>query len=275
MSEQNIICLNKYFKSFLNDNSWCISVSNRYFNKNLNLIDYFPLLKQGYALGKTLNLSFNIYSKLNNLVKDKNIKLNDHIITSFSNIDFIKKEMITIPKNTMYLDELRIFWIVATNLINSSFKDIPKDENFINELTKEFRALETLNNIIDQIHKRVKQHDLGSLMLPICVTLHRILSLSIGEEEAFVDYLIKDKRTELLYSIINNNINSQSDFRDYNYEAWYLALEIGDKQMINLIKNSIIKQTWIEKQVFEITINSLESESDLPKILYAHSRYNF
>lgn len=262
-----LVCLSDNLKSFLNDDSWCISVNNICFNKNVNLIDYFPLLKQGYAIRNILEQSFKIYAHINCLYKDENIIPNSHITKSFENIT---KNYLTFSDINTIIDNNVVIMNDDDDIDEDKDDEFLENEKFIEDLANEFMFFHMLYEIIMKICRKVKSTH------PKYITLNSILSLAVGEE-TLVEYLMKYPRMALLCSIFKKDINliKQLDLRDNSYEAYYLALEIKDVQIINLVSDIIIERMWIEKQVFVTNINSLESESDLPDILYSYSRSVF
>lgn len=51
------------------------------------------------------------------------------------------------------------------------------------------------------------------------------------------------------YEWVVEELLNDIDPRDYNNEAYHLAVRIGNNEIINLIKNRIIKLNWLDKEV--------------------------
>lgn len=90
--------------------------------------------------------------------------------------------------------------------------------------------------------------------------------------------LSTDDRIKLYYEIIKKDSVMvekyllEIDPRYNNNASYHLALEIGDKVIINMIKDNIIKRNWLDKQVFITNIVPLIGDSDIPGILQPYSR---
>lgn len=277
-------------------------------NIAINLMNLFPLLKQGYASFKdSATIIFNIYVKLNNLVDPTDItfiipdelineafngiipakKLYDPKTRNFIDMnDAVNDSLILTPLNTFHVmnllrqdfDPFRLHKETVTGIFGLLWLN-SNDTNLTNlktELSHEFLLLVYLSSVISRVE--VTRNELSrDTTLPITFKefASAILKYKEPNSNAFtplLESLTVDPWVKLLYAIITEDIktiqDSTLDFRINNNEAYKLALEIGDPAIIKLIENKMIERQWYIEQALTNVLETLATPSSLVRDIF-------
>lgn len=111
------------------------------------------------------------------------------------------------------------------------------------------------------------------------VNLVEFIKIAIElDKNLLLGELRKDDKINLLYAIIKSDVVMLSnclkitDPRYNNNEYYFVALQIGNDEIINIIKETIILNTWLEKQVFINGFEQLIGVSELPFNITSHMK---
>ena len=274
----------------------------------INILDFFPILKQGYCLKTILPTLLVLYCKMNELYNNQMIKPDDLMIKAFgSEIQshyYLDRKLMceAIDENTIsqQLNTFDVIKLSRKNFNRESFHAVHfqslcvlnYDEKNIEELDKdeleyEYELLNQVSTIINkliygfELSKQLSVNDisnnhLGSILK---INLIDVLDIAITHDlDLLLNKLTQNNYTKLLYNILICNDKQikelllHVDPRDYNNESYNLAFEINNGS--ELIKQNIIERNLYEKRVFTDNINSIiGEESDLPDnlLLYLKS----
>lgn len=275
------VCLGEPLKYFVNH-----AQLNIYHNNSIiNIMDFFPRLKQGYALKNTLMLLMYSYSHFNKLRQNQYIKVDQLIKDAFDSsipalyyfvdgkilmTEALNSGIINKLLNTFDVVKLKydgfskssfqsyfFHVIIGINIVsNGNFID----QNIINDLIYEYYLIDELCNI--------------SKEKPINL-IHMISIATSKKYIMFVDYLIDKYITkeyvQLINSVVLNDVKEIEylltivDPRDYDHGVYHLTNN-------RLILQNILERNWHEQQVFEKNINDLHGPSILPKTLLTYTR---
>lgn len=288
-------------------------------NIPINLMDYFPHLKQGYALRNTLTLMMYSYINLRSL-QDMNVKgyvkpdsifnksFNDDIPADFytyrnENGTFTKILMQKAVNKGLIVTQMNTFQMIKTNkpmfnaeMFNTYFiqniysinvysaPNVPEfqtlfnNADFANEVINECK----LANDIFELTNTIKFKENTRTNNPLHVNLREIISLAMDTCHMNIIHEFKrDNWIKLLHAIIINDTDRvisalhDVDPRINNNEAYRLALDVNNKEIIDLIADIIVKKNWLEMQVFIHQFELITPESNLPKVIHKYSRMHF
>lgn len=258
-------------------------------NEVINILDFLPILNHGYCK-KTMSTTLLIlYCKMNGLYNEQMIEPDDLMIKSFgsdipSHYYLNEKLMCEAVNENIISQQLNTFDVIKLykNLNYESFPigylqsicSLNFDEKNMEELVKD--KLDYEFHLLDEIAMMINYFSDNHLKF----NLIEILQYLIPNKRLnlLLDQLIQNKYIKLLYNILICNDEQikelllHVDPRDYNNEAYNLALEINNGS--ELIKQNIIERNLYEKRVFTDNINSIiGEESDLPDnlLLYLKS----
>jgi hypothetical protein len=171
------------------------------------------------------------------------------------------------------------------------FDIYPLDQNVIDALSEEYGLARNIIHILriflrpikekiliaKQKGKNIPQESLGS----IDVYIFMKLALDHGFQH-ILDKLVNHPNVNKLYSgIIIDDVNQVNHYlntidpRDNKYRAYYLAIEGRNQTIIDSIKNNIIQRDLLEQEVVRKEIQSQIGPTNIPQILYSHSRKKF
>src|SRR5205085_12700064 len=118
------------------------------------------------------------------------------------------------------------------------------------QMANEYELVRKINEIAKDIHTPImKARRQGIEKVSPCINLHTFLLHKIN----VVEQLIINKWIKLLYAIIIQDLQltilglNEVDPRINNNEAYRLAVEVGNEEIINIISELIIRKTWHEK----------------------------
>ena len=249
MDKYNFVRLHDPFIYFCNNAKLYIKYRNGY----LNLIDYLPLLKSGYAVGQSLLIFMIMYTRINNLRDMKNlafVKVDDLLNKSFNSDIFINGQ------NTFDILKLGLLNFDSEQISVSHFAYIYKinsvettilDDDLINNLIIEYKLIKKFAKII-KINNDSGKHNINIVDILSCIEIKHL------------NYLRKDNYMDLLINILKTDLIKIEELlvfidpRDYNNEAFKLANTIGN-DVVKLIIDNINKRVHIEQQIFDKYLN--------------------
>ena len=139
------------------------------------------------------------------------------------------------------------------------------------QMANEYELVRKINEIAKDIHTPImKARRQGIEKVSPCINLHTFLLHKIN----VVEQLIINKWIKLLYAIIIQDLQltilglNEVDPRINNNEAYRLAVEVGNEEIINIISELIIRKTWHEKQALIQECESLIGPSILPDTIH-------
>lgn len=253
MEDNSILVLLDPLKDFFNKAQIIIYHNN----VPINLIDSFPLVKEGYAMKCTLVNLIIIYCNINKLKKSLTSVMADNLMIEALNDVYTKIKLLDADFNPSSFPINSIYDIIryGTNTIKY---DNPQD------VYSENLASDELRKIITRL-----------ISVKSSITLKEIFINNSGYNSGFLNScLFVNDWIMLIFCIITNNITiiknilKRLDPRIYNNEAYHTAIEENSKDIIKLIKDNIVKRNWIEQQVFESIIGD---GNNLPFILQNYS----
>lgn len=267
----------------------------------INFMDYFPLLKSGYALRETIRFLMMAYTigdpqRYDFVIPDELILESfDEDIPSFYYYDQVEMlvKMQTAVENGVISSNLNTFQVIPNirpnfnaNYFHSSFlkdiimlnvEEIPKsnvllrDRNFTSALINEYWLADSINLVlvhISFIRPREK------------LSIYDILE-SLNENHTHLrDRLLADNRTnKLIYGIIIDDLKMVEQYinaydpRDNHFAAYHLAYKKSNMIIIERIREVIIQRILLEQAVFQMMMAPM-GESDIPQteMLYRYSR---
>jgi hypothetical protein len=258
-------------------------------NEIINLMDFFPILKHGHCQITILKTLMILYCKMNGLYDNQMINSDDLMIKAFgevipSHYYLDKKLMCEAVNENIISQQLNTFDVIKlsrnfrresfatvhlTSICSLNFDTKNVEELVKDELIYEFELLKQISVIINDI----PNNHLGSILK---INLIEVLNIIIANKlDLLLDQLIQNKYIKLLYNILMYNDEQIKELllyvdpRDYNNEAYNLALEINNGS--ELIKQNIIERNLYEKRIFNDNINSIIGrESVLPDNLLLH-----
>lgn len=287
-------------------------------NTNINLLDFFPSLREGYAFEDTIYNIFDIYvllhdiSTLNllqflsddifNQAFNSNIPAEKYIHESMDNNKsrsiismnhaieqgLINTAMNTyqVIKNSEYSDMIfenneDFLYTVYKSLIKSLNVNNDFVYNYeidIQELVNESKLAQELLTIIKNITKNKKSVIINNNRT-YRINFSEFIFKAINAEDDYYNilYVIRDDPwLYLLYCIIISDKDEVGDnfylvdTRFNDYEAYHLAYGIGDPEIIELIRDDIIKRNWIETQAIRGSFEGLIGPSDIQQVLFPY-----
>lgn len=261
----------------------------------VNLMDYFPLLKQGYCYKKTSDMMLKTYID----ILGPSLEYDEIINKAFNDDIPVELYFNTRTYKLMPSKSVPIYINTIQNAkrLNPNFglNNVINIDYLIEKLSS-FNILNTVHTS-DEINAYMQEKDTIDRMIieyRLSVEIYDYISQNIVKTRIPLDTLVfecihnnykhllneleYDNRIKLYVAIIMGEIDLVAihlhdiDPRNDNNEAYRLANKLGDQNMIAVIRDSIIKRNWLEAQVFESRILSLEGESDLPHVLRMYSR---
>lgn len=249
----------------------------------VNLIDYLPLLKLGYVREDDLIALMSSYEEFDKNSYDKiwQKAFNNDIAAEFWNVaDPNNKLTMEYAIEQRYIDKpLNSFEIMGewrddgtirlSDLIeHNSYKieddvllaEYAKDPNFLRRMEYESEIMTNLIDYFYYLELEDERIDLFSLINDISKTspLYKIIS--------------DDNKLKLYIAIIEKDVNKVKDYlltidpRFDDNQAYVLAVQVGNQEIIKAIKDKIIKDNWLEKQIF------LQHTSEAAKDIYQYNR---
>lgn len=268
----------------------------------INLMNLFPLLKQGYDTSNThhyLILNYNIINNLfdttnnNYIIPDDlyNQAFNGNIpaqyfayipiITIFPSETFVPMEkalldgLVSKPLNifeTMSItyEDFNSNRIHAKYIPNISWIDYDETEvnkTMINDLDKENTIARNINVVIHRSTRNMESPTLESF----------IINIDKIEEDSLLNALLSDEWIKLLYGIIFNDedIVSRStiDPRINNNEAYKLALKYKNPEIIRIIEDKIARRRWLEQEAITNLFETIVGTTNISKSLFSTREY--
>jgi hypothetical protein len=273
-------------------------------NVIVNFIDYLPMVKQGYILDSALAnlLSMTISADVNADIiyqafggdipafsytyKDERYEtkitmqraVEDGIISNYLNtFQVMTSRDPSFDPDALAKSDLR--WLSYLNKQNAS--DLPElnrylqNENFRQILYHESSVIMDMYRVLEPIHRDMPEMDIitgATIMLYI----HDIKTNSLSR------LLIYDDRINLnriIYAVIFDDPDllekyiNDYDPRDNDFEAYHLAVELGNPIIIERIKKAITERNLLEQKTFQNMIVPLgESDIPQPEIFHRYSR---
>lgn len=246
---------------------------------SINLLDYFPLLKQGYSYYGTATRMLYLYIIVNGLVDDQDMIMPDDLfIRSFddkisaefyiidesekiSMTDAINTGLIARPMNTLQV----VKYINDDNIptIDYNIEDIVKCNSYIIRNTPKLLPYLHNDNLMNHMRREYNISDIqqiakviyNNLDLTKDLNLKILLQFFNSENQDIFDILLNDDRIKLLCAIIIQDIELIEDFlfevdaRNNDNYAYYLAIEEGNAEITEMIRKSIMERNWYDDQV--------------------------
>jgi len=254
-------------------------------NEVINILDFFPILNHGYCQKTILTTLMILYCKMNGLYDKQMIKPDELMIKAFgsdipSHYYLDRKLMCEAVNENIISQQLNTFDVIKLSK-NLNYEPFPAiylqsicllnyDEKNMEELVKDKLVYES--KLLNEISVIINSFSDNHLKFNLIEVLNIVIANKL---DILLDQLIQNKYIKLLYNILICNDEQikelllHVDARDYNNEAYNLALEINNGS--ELIKKNIIERNLYEKRVFNDNINSiLGEESDLPANLLLH-----
>jgi hypothetical protein len=268
-------------------------------NTVIDLMDYFPLFKQGYTTSPTLTVLFTLYNQMHNLddISDlENIEFifpdalydeafgssisaayylyNDDqgIARKISMVDAVNDGILTKYLNSyevmaginLAFDPTHIGHLDIRNIgdVNSQtetelpeLNSILQDSRVVDALIDEYMYSDEILDIMFTIPA------VGSNgRLPERVTVTMIMEVAIRSPDLYVDLLNRlladDRVSKLIYAILVNDLNMVESYinvydpRDNDGEAYRLAIEKGNLEIIQLVTDAVNERNLLEQEVF-------------------------
>jgi len=210
--KNSIIYLDESLRYIINN----MVINIIYDNIKVNLLDYLPLFKKGYTTNEDLRTIFVIYQYL-------------HDIEPYTNPLYLKAFDENIPDN--YID----FYQKYNDSMSIDIGEIFLENDLIKKLHEYY-----INDVIDmdvdgniKLESFIKSFSNDSNWLDILLEteLKLYIAIILGWKDFVEEFL------------------NEIDPRDYDNKAYHLAIKIGNKENIELIKNKIILLNWLDKQV--------------------------
>lgn len=279
----------------------------------INILDFFPLLKQGIASSETVEMLLYIYIQINKVrlnsdnkwittdelfnttfggtiaaeiyiwLEDYNYQriemqkaLSDGLITNLMNtFEVLKILELPFDINRSYI----------ARLVNMNCYELTEvdSQKIINELNEELKLSHALAHFIIYLKDKNKGSpiQLRQLIKPASNSAQcYIINHLIGDRETTPDLKVLRQRIKLLYAIYNIDIVILVQYLNnlhIRLNIGYLnaALETGNFQIIEIIKDRIVRTYWIETQAITKSFEELIGPSDIPKcILTLINHYN-
>lgn len=263
----------------------------------INLMEYLPMVKQGYILDSALIdlLSIIVHMSINDhiileafgsnipaflyLYKYEGLEtkvtmqhaLAQGMISNYLNtFQVMSARDLTFDPNNFISYNHGIRWLSYLNKQNAS--DLPElniylqNEEFRQILIHEHAMIKEMHRIVESVRGDMPQLDnITAIVIMEHITDLGITSLPrllIADDHVNINrviYAIILDDPDLLEQYINNY-----DPRDNNFEAYNLAIERGNLIIIERIKRAIVERNLLEQQTFQNMMVPL-GESDVPQ----------
>ena len=211
--KNSIIYLDEPLRDIVNN----MEINVIYGNITVNLLDFLPLFKKGYTTDEYLRKVFVIYQYL----YDIDPRTDPLYIRAFNG---------EVPDEEEFYQYQKYY-----DFMEQPISEILLENDSIDKLTEFYYQYETdvngdikLESFILNMNNTFA-YDWVQLLLNTKLRLYTAIILEY-------DFMVEAFLNEI-------------DPRDYNNEAYHLAVKIGYKENINLIKNKIIELNWLDKQV--------------------------
>lgn len=275
----------------------------------INLMDYFPIFNQGYTTSGILADLLRLYNHMHNLYDPNNLEsffpdalydeaFGDDIVafhyiyynmqgmiqkTSMS--DAVNQGLTTKPLNTYEVMQsfVRGFdpkHIVSHNLgimkiINyqtelPELESILQDKPIVDALIDEYMRAD---EILDIVFTVMGPGD--RLESPITAAIIMKNAIQYGYVDLINSLLADDRVNKLIYAILLNDSNMVEQYidaydpRDNDNEAYRLALEKGNQQIIQRVLDAVTERNFLEQATFQ----SMMSYHGPHKELYSYARF--
>lgn len=228
----------------------------------INLMDWFPLLKQGHGSMKTVYSMMHVYIDINNL--------GDHLKDFVNDNYLIPDDLFIAAFNGQY----QIFEFppqISSRSLQQYQIDDAVDAGIINKNMNTFQTLQALYTKFD--HRRVRISLLYSIIransLPVTLN-HPELNDIIEDPD-----VIKQIDSETLYSLeLDKILNiilkemqlmltllNSIDHIPMDPIQFTDLIRLGNYNIVDAIKNKIIERNWYSRQVYESELLNIISES--------------
>lgn len=273
----------------------------------INLMDYFPLLKSGYASQQTIRNLMLVYTFHNT---SKSYIFPDTLLTesfdgdipSFHYFDSVQGliEMQTAVESGLIsstCNTFKVMRILRLRFDSNCFYSGCLDDIAMLNTIPEFDALFRDKNFkVTLKNEEILSSNIHTIFYYIdnpitcrTITFSQLLEYSVNlDMDCLSKRLLADPRTnKLIYGTITRNLSiveqyiNDYDPRDNNLEVYHLSFrwsrylheKLRNKSVSNRIQAAIIERILLERAVFQIMMTSI-GESDTPQSeeLYRYSR---
>ena len=301
-----IIYLGEALQYFVNNAEIYIYQNNI---KIINLMNYFPIVKRGFTTRRTIYNLLYIY-EIYHFDQTSGIIIPDNLFMKAFGINIpaifyrltwkddpmtgvvideeifmqqaLESRLISQPLNTFQVIELNDRLFNPTKIESYFLFDIADYNsytlNYINEAEEILGNNELMNHII--IEKQLSD-ELSIIYGDNLEKLnfHDFITSAMDNNIInIINHIVADPWIHLLIVIITedidaiNNLLTYVDPRKNHNIAYKLSLTVGNQDIINLLKNNIIQQTFYERQVLTEGFEPLIGPSNIPQTLYTYSR---
>lgn len=280
-------------------------------NTSINLIDLFPMMKQGYALNSSLLSLFSLYINFNELIQGQQVISDELMNVAFnSNIpscfyyqekmipmkDAVEQELIDAPLNTFQVIQSKVprfnpkrfqsQFLRTIQILNCFlFEGVndPQNTLFLQNLLKEYNLLKEIAAIMRIIGRnnaeleRKGQKDKITSFSNTDIYVFMQLAANNSKHILLNELIYHPDLNKLYISIIIGDIVGVFtnlniyDPRDDEFRAYFLAIENGNTTVINLIKDNIIERNLVEREMFSGQIE----QNNLARDIYTRTRSLF
>jgi len=230
---------------------------NECFNGNVPAKNYYNNNKKIINMDQAVNLQL-IPKKINTF---EVIKIHNEYFDPSNLVPKNLNCLITlnsIPLKIKFVDDDTI----ATYIPEDEVKQLIIQNYLVHEIFLTLRNTPTFFKRIDNFNRLRTGLPILKIEEVQGVNLIEFIKIAIGlDKRPVIDELRKDDNINLLYAIIKSdydlvcNCLKVIDPRWYNNEYYFVALQMNNEKIIDLIRNTIIINTWLENQVF---INGFE-----------------
>ena len=266
----------------------------------INLMDYFPTMRDGYALKYAVLITLFNYVTINNLavyprpasciLDNRFVKAFRFDIADFHDVNIDEAMQMGIIPNgpddcryrdkkvgLNFLDYIRDNHCVEAPLRNTMMTKITRESYLAQELNRLFYNLfrHEYLMILELTKPTIRMTDLINMNLRTLIAFATEYDMTYLRER-----LVNDKRIKLFYAIIIQDTEmvreyvDEIDARDYCYEAYHLALR-SSKDILAIVVKSILVRNWYESQVLTIGVESIVGKNNIPMIMHQYMRNLF
>lgn len=258
---------------------------------SINLMDYFPTLKRGYAILSTIYCMMNNYMIMNGSISNNYIISDSLFLKAFSYIppiyyvttnrdkiimqDAINSGLIAESMNSfqiLSIDPLRFNLNELNNIVSINVEDVNIDDDY--DVNYEHRLALEIFHILTQIKE-------DGIVFNDHLPLYDFVVNGIysGYDRIIIENVISNTWIHLLYAIIIQDperikeLLKLVDPRINNNEAYRLALKIGYPNIINIIRDDIVNTTMLQRQIATSQLEIIYGPSDVPQTVFNYG-YN-
>lgn len=215
------------------------------------------------------------YGDNNNILMNDalNIGLIDKVLNTFELIKFIY------PTFNPERIDAKYNFIITYNTYDFNSIEKLQNNDLIKDIEDESRVIRAIRYAIDIILSESLSPSLYQLITTLIYKMNkknRYELVPSADYRLALETLIVDHWIHLLYAIIIQDIDLvkqilyQVDPRINNNEAYHLALLLKNDEIIDIIRDTIIRRRWIEQLAIDKSFTSILGPSDIPQSLFGY-----